>query len=125
MDLRENANLALHGISGVLNPEANYEFWWEVVYDSNTPYMTPEARSFGGCGMKLLESVPMMLVMTGNEEYNKSLNGLKNLLLSWIDNDGLIYCPVGPNRPWDNVCPVDWGNVYGQARMMIAAMIFL
>ena len=125
LDLTAHAALGLNGLSGILDPKTNYEFWWRISYNKCTPtlyYDVLSALSFAACGMKILESFPMMMTMTGSDEYNESFNGLKNLLVSWIDADGLLYCPVGPERPWDTVAPEDYANVYGQSRMMLAMM---
>ncbi len=64
----------------------------------------------------------MMMEMTGNTDFQKEFLALKKLLVSWIDDDGLLYCRVGKERPWDNVAPEDYANVYGQGRMMLAMM---
>ncbi len=122
LDLVERAAIGLHGLSGVLDPSANYEFWFGLHYDTHPPWAAHDARSFAACGPKLLESFPMLITMSGEIGYNKAYEGLESLLLSWIDDDGLMYCKVGPERPWDRVAPEDWANVYGQARMMLAMM---
>jgi hypothetical protein len=125
LDLTTHAALGLNALSGVLDREARYEFWWRISYIECPPELKHDllsALSFAACGMKLLESFPMMMTMTGSDEHNESFNGLKNLLVSWIDDDGLLYCPVGPDRPWDTVAPEDYANVYGQSRMMLAMM---
>jgi hypothetical protein len=124
LDLAAHAALGLRGLSGVLDPEAHYEFWWWVRYApvSNEPMLEHHGLSFAACGMKLLESFPLLLTMTGSTAHDEPFNGLKNLLVSWIDDDGLLYCPVGAVRPWDHVASEDYANVYGQSRMMLALM---
>lgn len=125
LDLTTHAAFGLNGLSGALVPEKNYEFWWYIRYTDCPPreeFDLYNALSFAACSMKFLEAFPMMMVMTGSDDYDKSFNGLKNLLVSWIDDDGLLYCPVGPKRPWDTVAPEDYANVYGQSRMMLAMM---
>ena len=124
LDLTTHAAFGLNGLAGVLDPEANYEFWWWVRYAPvpSEPMLEHHGLSFAACGMKILESFPMMIMMTGSNEYDESFNGLKNLLVSWIDNDGLLYCRVGPKRPWDTVGAEDYANIYGQSRMMLAMM---
>ena len=125
LDLTAHAAFGLNGLSGTLDPKADYEFWFRISYDECPPRLKHDvlsALSFAACGMKYLESFPMMMTMTGSDKYNESFNGLKNLLVSWIDTDGLLYCSVGPERAWDTVAPEDYANVYGQGRMMLAMM---
>lgn len=122
LDLTTHATFGLNALSGMLDPKINYEFWWQVDYFVCPPQLHHASLSFAASGMKLLESFPMMMTMTGSNKFNESFNGLKNLLVSWIDDDGLLYCPVGPERPWDTVAPEDYANVYGQSRMMLAMM---
>jgi hypothetical protein len=122
LDLTRHADIGLNGLSGILDPKANYEFWWGISFAVCPPTLEYDARSFAACGMKVLESFPMMTIMTGSDKHKEAFNGLKNLLVSWIDEDGLLYCPVGPNRPHDKVAPEDYANVYGQSRMMLAMM---
>lgn len=122
LDLAERAVLGLHGLAGVLSPEANYEFWWSVNYDVQPACMARDARSFAACGPKLLDAFVMMRVMTGSEDFFEQEEGLAKLLVSSIADDGLWYCKVGAERPWDTVGPEDYANVYGQSRMMLAMM---
>ena len=122
LDLSGRADLALHGLAGILDPKANYEFWWVIRYKSHPVDAVKDARSFAACGPKILESFPMMIAMTGNGKFQREFLGLKGLLVSWIADDGLAYCRVGPDRPWDKVCPENYANVYGQGRMMLAMM---
>lgn len=122
LNLAERASLAIHGMAGILDPKANYEAWVFVYYDTNPPYMVHDDRSFNCCGPKLLESFSLMRIMSGSQASSEEEEQLKKLLVSWIADDGLLYSPIGPKRPWDTVCPEDWANVYGQSRMMIAMM---
>ena len=64
LDLAERAALALNGLAGILDPQANYEFWWYVNYARCPPVMRKDSRSFSACGPKLLESFPMMRLMS-------------------------------------------------------------
>lgn len=68
LDLTERAVLAIHGLAGVLDPKANYEHWFSVIYHERLPFMIHDSRSFSACGPKLLESFPMMRIMSGDEK---------------------------------------------------------
>ncbi len=122
LDLADRAARVLQGMAGVLDPQAGFEFWWWVHYHTNPAYMAKDERSFSGCGPKMLDAMVMMTVMAGGKYFVEPLTGLKNLLVSWIDEDGLMFVPVGKTRPWDKACPEDYVNVAGQARMMLALM---
>ena len=45
-----------------------------------------------------------------------------NYLISCLGEDGLFYCKIGPDRPWDTSSPEDWANIYGQGRMLRAML---
>ena len=47
---------------------------------------------------------------------------LCRLPLSCLESDGLFYCKIGPDRPWDKSSPEDWANIYGQGRMLRAML---
>jgi hypothetical protein len=43
-------------------------------------------------------------------------------MLTCIEEDGLFYCKIGPQRPWDKSSPEDYANIYGQGRMIRALL---
>ena len=53
----------------------------------------------------------MLRAMTGSERFADIQERYRQYLLSRIEEDGLFYCKIGPQRPWDNSSPEDTANI--------------
>jgi hypothetical protein len=62
----------------------------------------------------------MLRAMTGSAKFTVIQERYREYLLSCIEEDGLFYCKIGPQRPWDSSSPEDTANIYGNGRMIRA-----
>lgn len=120
LDLVDRANLALNGLIGTMDWERVPEFYFKVKLAP--PTFIHDAISFAACGPKYWEAVVMMRAMTGSERFNDMEERYRKYMLSCIGEDGLFYCKIGPERPWDKSSPEDYANIYGQGRMIRALL---
>ncbi len=120
LTLTHNARWALNGLLGTMDDRGEFMFRCSLV----PPSISYDAFSFSACGPKYLESLAMMSVMTGVDLNHGKPRKAIDYLVSCLGEDGLFYCKIGPERPWDTSSPEDWANMYGQGRM-IRAMLAL
>ena len=97
LDLTERARLAVNGLTGPTNPEADYELYFSLVLGNNPPYMY---HSFNDhVQIKFYEALPLMRVASGSRQNLHVEQRLMEVLLQMQGPDGLLYYPrVG--RPW-------------------------
>jgi hypothetical protein len=120
LDLTARAELAINGLAGTLDWEHVPEFYFRVTLAP--PTMVHDALSFCACGPKYFESFPMMRAMTGSDLYADIERRYRDYMLGSIEDDGLFYAKIGPERPWDKTSPEDYANIYGQGRMIRAML---
>ena len=104
----------------MLHSEARYEPCTGSLFLSRPPYMT-----LGGGNEnwgKIVEALLEMRVMSGSEQNHgmdeKTLNGM----ISYIEDDGLMYS-VAEGRPWHStIYPEEFANLHHQGRAMLALM---
>jgi hypothetical protein len=120
LELGDQAKLALNGLGGTLDWGPVPEFYFRITLEP--PELKHDAISFAACGPKFCEAFPMMRVMSGSDLYADLEKRHTEYLLSCIADDGLFYCKIGPERPWDNSSPEDYANIYGQGRMLRAML---
>ncbi len=120
LDLVERGNFALNGLIGTMDWGNVPEFYFRVKLAP--PTFIHDAISFAACGPKYWEAVVMMRAMTASERFNDMEERYRKFMLSCIEEDGLFYCKIGPERPWDKSSPEDYANIYGQGRMIRALL---
>jgi Beta-L-arabinofuranosidase, GH127 len=120
LDLVERGNLALNGLIGTLDWGNVPEFYFRT--ELAPPTFIHDAISFAACGPKYWEALVMMRAMTGSQLHEDMEARYKQYMLSCIEEDGLFYCKIGPQRPWDTSSPEDYANIYGQGRMIRALL---
>jgi hypothetical protein len=120
LELADHARLALNGLGGTLDWENVPEFYFRITLEP--PELKHDAISFAACGPKFWEAFPMMRLMSGSDLYADLEKRHTEYMVSCIEDDGLFYCKIGPERPWDNSSPEDYANIYGQGRMMRAML---
>lgn len=118
LDLEKRANLAFNALVGTTDERGEFMFRCGIV----PPFLKHDAYSFAACGPKYMESLAMMSAMTGIDLKKSAAKKPTDYLLSCLGSDGLFYCKIGPDRPWDKTSPEDWANMYGQGRMIRAML---
>lgn len=120
LDLAARAELALHALTGALDPERDFEIYFRV-YFRNPPRMQHEMTGLPTNNPKFAESLPMMRVMCGSDLNLDVEVAMMKVLLSNIAEDGLYYARARPDRPWHGATE-DFANVYGNARVLLAML---
>lgn len=118
LNLTDRAALALNALNGTTDERGEFMFRCLIV----PPEIKHDAYSFSACGPKYIESIAMMSLMTGKSIQDAGCQRAVDYLVSCLGDDGLFYCKIGPDRPWDNSSPEDWANIYGQGRMLRAML---
>jgi hypothetical protein len=118
LDLVQNGNDALNGLAGTLDWGKVPEFYFRV--ELRPPRFIHDRHSFAACGPKYGEAFVMLRTMTGSDRFLDIQDRYRQYLLSCIEEDGLFYCKISPQRPWDNSSPEDTANIYGNGRMIRA-----
>ena len=120
LDLVQNGNDALNGLAGTLDWGRVPEFYFRV--ELRPPKFIHDRHSFAACGPKYGEAFVMLRAMTGSDRFTDIQERYRQYLLDCIEEDGLFYCKIGPQRPWDNSSPEDTANIYGNGRMIRACL---
>jgi hypothetical protein len=120
LDLAERGQLALNGLAGTLDQGNVPEFYFKVTLVP--PTFIHDAISFAACGPKYWEAFVMLRAMTGGDSFQDVEERYRRYMLSCIEEDGLFYCKIGAQRPWDKTSPEDYANIYGQGRMIRALL---
>lgn len=98
LDLQERARLAIHAMTEVADPLADYEIYWRVYFRSKPPMMIHD----WDCPLitiKFMESVSLMRIMSGSEQNSQVDRHWMKLALRGLGPDGLFYTPR-EGRPW-------------------------
>jgi hypothetical protein len=118
LDLARSARFALNALTGTTDQRGEFMFRCSIA----PPSVAHDAYSFSACGPKYIESMAMTSLMTGQSLDESRARVAVNYLISCLGEDGLFYCRIGPDRPWDTSSPEDWANMYGQGRMLRAML---
>jgi hypothetical protein len=101
LDLVERARLGIHGLTGSVDPNIDYEPYFLNFFGARPAYMIHWSSMVSGVLPKYVEALALLRGMSGSTE-NADIE--QNLLQSVRDNiaeDGLIYDRKQPNRPWN------------------------
>ncbi|MCE5257489.1 MAG: hypothetical protein LLG44_00335, partial [Chloroflexi bacterium] len=98
LDLAERARLAISGICGCIDPELDYFQWFNVFYAWRQPYMSHHGADCT-CDPKFTESLPMLRLMCGSDQYLELEDAQRRALLGRIEGD-LYWNKVDVRRPW-------------------------
>jgi len=108
LDLQERARLAIHAMTEVTDPLADYEIYWWVNFRSTPPVMMHDWHDYLIMA-KFMESVPLMRIISGSKQNIHVEKSWAEIALRGLGSDGLFYTPV-KGRPWfsrHTPCPVN------------------
>ncbi|MHB9035388.1 MAG: glycoside hydrolase family protein [Armatimonadota bacterium] len=107
LDIAERAALAVNGLTGPLDANANYELYMWVSFLTNPPTMVHDWGDW--CGYKFLEALPLLRIASGSD-LNKQVDPVwKDVILKSIGPDGLFYISLD-GRPWGKISSC-WASV--------------
>lgn len=101
LDLAERARLALHGIANTVDPQDEYNMWFEVFWCANPPYLLHSGCDVE-CAPKFVDALHQLRIASGSEDYRQVEDQALRYALSYLDpSDGLYYARHEPGkRPW-------------------------
>jgi len=98
LDMAERADIAIHGITSIADPEADYEIWWWAVLNRKPPVLVHDFHDWNIQG-KFLEALPQLRTITGSDLNLHVDTAWAEDLLHMQGEDGLLYFPIA-GRPW-------------------------
>lgn len=98
LDLAEMADLAINCLTRNPDPEADYEIYWYVDLARRPPSMMHDWQ-FVTIQPKFMEALPLVRLITGNEQNLEVDQRWAEVALHLQGPDGLIYTPT-KGRPW-------------------------
>jgi len=102
LDLAERLKLGIHGLTGIADPQSDYEIYWLADFFRNPPVMAHDFSDWVQVQEGLMEALPLLRLATGDH-----LNSLIDpvwmaSLLKSLGPDGLVYVPLN-GRPWGRI----------------------
>ena len=91
LDLAQRAHLAVNGLTGATDPEADYELYFILVLGNNPPYMYHDFNDH--VQIKFYEALPLMRLASGSRQNLHVEQRLMEVLLQMQGPDGLLYYP--------------------------------
>ena len=97
LDLQEMARLAINCLTESTDPEADYEIYWWVVFNSNPPMMRHDESDV--VQAKFMEALPLLRLVSGSLQNPHVEQRWMEVMRQMQGPDGLLYYPkIG--RPW-------------------------
>lgn len=97
LDLAERAALAVNGLTGPTNPDADYELYWLASFGNNPPYMSHDWNDH--VQIKFHEALPLMRLASGSHLNEEVDQRWMEIVIQMQGPDGLLYYPL-VGRPW-------------------------
>ena len=97
LDLQEMARLAVNCLTEATDPEADYEIYWWVVFNSNPPMMRHDESDV--VQAKFMEALPLLRLISGSAQNPHVEQRWMEVVLQMQGPDGLLYYPK-TGRPW-------------------------
>jgi hypothetical protein len=97
LDLQDRAELAVNGLTGPTDPQADYEIYWHA--DPHGDRLMMEHDHNDHVQPKFHEALPLMRLMCGSDLGQVVERRWMEVLLHMRGPDGLLYYPV-EGRPW-------------------------
>jgi len=98
LDLAERGRLSVNALTGMLNPNMDWEMYTGVYHYADPPVMVHSSGDLATMG-KYVEAIPLVRTMCGSDQNLEAERGLSEVFLKMQGEDGLIYLPL-PGRPW-------------------------
>jgi len=112
LDLQARCALAINGLTGPTDPEADYEIYWAMYMYGDRPVMRHDHNDH--VQIKFHEALPLMRLASGSRQNEHVERRWMEVVLHMRGPDGLLYYPV-VGRPWasTHLFPEQFGAVPG------------
>ena len=97
-DVQERAALAVRGLTGITDPEKDYEVYWWVTMGSNPPYMTHRPNDLHN-QVAFHSALPLVRLMSGSDHSQHIEEHWAKVLLHMRGPEGLLWTGT-EDRPW-------------------------
>jgi hypothetical protein len=104
LDIAERAQLGINCLTGITDPEADYEIYWFADFFRNPPVMMHDFNDWCQNVEGMTESLPLLRIASGSDLNNNVDRVWMETLLKSVGPDGLIYIPF-KGRPWSRLNP--------------------
>ena len=104
LDLAQHARLAIHGITGNLDPDIGPDMWFHCEMSHQTPFMK-HIFCDNACTPNYDTALSLLRLMSGSDEGLDMEARMRERLLSQIE-DGIYWNKAEPDRPWR--CRYNW-----------------
>ena len=91
LDLAERARLAINALTGMLNPNSDYQLYMLVKHMADPPVMVHRSSSDLNTVGKFLEVIPLARTMSGSKQGAEAERGLLLNTLRDQGPDGMLY----------------------------------
>ena len=98
LDIAERARLGILAITGIADPEMDYEWYFLADFYRRPPVLLHTVDTIN-CQYKVMEALPLLRLMTGSVWNLQVDQRWMEVALQLIGPDGLAYWPVR-GRPW-------------------------
>jgi hypothetical protein len=131
LDLADRAKSALHCIANTVDPDDEFQMWFEVFWNNNPPYLLHSGCDVE-CTPKFLDALTQLRLASGSRDYLDIEQGMEKALLSYLDpKDGMYYSLQKSRRKWRLDAYADKGYtttaedyaVPGSGGMMLTALV--
>jgi hypothetical protein len=104
LDLAHRIELAINALTGITDPSAEYEVYWQTELFRNPAVMMHDHNDWVQSVEGFMEALPLLRVATGSS-LNAQVDPVwMQVLLKSIGADGLIY-EILDGRPWSRLNP--------------------
>ena len=97
LDLAERARAALHGMTEMTDPAANYELYWAAIFGAHRPFMFHDLNDW--IEYKFYGPTALLRTVCGSSQNEHVDRHRMATLCQMRGPDGLLYEPVA-GRPW-------------------------
>jgi hypothetical protein len=99
LDITEQLKLAVHGLTAIADPKADYEIYWLADFFRNPPVLVHDFNDWVQNQEGLMEALPLLRHATGDSLNSQVDQAWMASMLKSVGPDGLIYIPLN-GRPW-------------------------
>jgi hypothetical protein len=99
LDLAETLKLGIHGLTGIADPNSDYEIYWLADFFRNPPVVAHDFSDWVQIQEGLMEALPLLRLATGDGLNSQVDPVWMASMLKSVGPDGLVYVPLN-GRPW-------------------------